>query len=389
MKRWLLCGSLLIIPLVAVLIWQLVFTGPKHGYDPGRFPRVIQEKDFVNSEWLEKLYGFIGRDFRDKDMSGLSREFMAFQTFDGHTKWPSPGKLPAGFDSQAWLEAGRNPGLSVRELHRQSITGHGIPVAVIDKYIEEEHLEMGNRLVYHPMETPQARFFQYRLHFHGQACASVLAGQTLGVAPGAQIHYFAVPDDGRNTANYCLALEELLKVNAGLAPGGKIRIVTISDGIDRQDAALFQRWQELSGKARQEGVAVVTSGSLYLNFTWGGCPPWLDRNDPENYTVSPWPRENDKEHSAKVLIPADYRTTAYPEDTASYAYWGEGGFSWAIPYVGGLAALAWSQNPALTFEEIVRLLQETATATRRGLRVVNPAGFLAAVRAGQSPPVGQ
>jgi len=48
------------------------------------------------------------------------------------------------------------------------------------------------------------------------ACASILCGKNLGVAPGVTLHYFAVPDDGNNTYNYCLALEELLKVNAQL-----------------------------------------------------------------------------------------------------------------------------------------------------------------------------
>ena len=46
--------------------------------------------------------------------------------FDSRTKWPEPNKMPDGFDSARLLEEGKNPGLGIRNLHKQGIDGHGI-----------------------------------------------------------------------------------------------------------------------------------------------------------------------------------------------------------------------------------------------------------------------
>ena len=62
-----------------------------------------------------------------------------------------------------------------------------------------------------------------------------------------------------------------------------------------------------------------------------------------------------------------------------YAYNGHGGFSNAIPYAAGLAALAWSVDPDFSMEEILGLLIQTRTQNSSGKFVVNPLGFIEAV----------
>ena len=84
------------------------------------------------------------------------------------------------------------------------------------------------------------------------ACASILCGKSLGIAPGATLHYFGVPDDANNTYNYCLALEELLKVNAQLPPRERIKAVSISDAISRQNPDIYKKWQELVQEATEK-----------------------------------------------------------------------------------------------------------------------------------------
>ena len=375
----------LLIGLVLILLLTPQAQRRKYGYNPDKYPEILEESHLREADNLEKLFGFIDWDFRSKDLSRLSREFMALQAYDARTLWPAGGRLPEGFEPETWMEVGKDPGLRVSELHGRGLTGKNVSVAVFDKYINPDHAEFSGRIVFHRIESPLAEDFQYRLHFHGIACASVLCGETLGVAPGATLHYFAVPDDARNSYNYCLALEELLKVNAGLPEGRKIRAVSISDGIGREDEEIYTRWTELRRRAEQQGVAVILSEAqtTFANLTWGGCPPFLDRNDPENYDYAAWPRSSDEKHRDKIILPADYRTLAMNWDNEAYAYWGDGGFSWAIPYFTGLAALAWELGPDLTIEEIYALIKETRTTTSKGRFVVNPVDFLERVKKGR------
>ncbi len=173
----------------------------KFGFNPADYPEVLQEKDFEDASHLDKLYGFIDWDLRSKDMTQLSTEFLALQAFDERTQWPAKDKRPEGFRPKLWMEEGKEPGLGIRELHKKGIRGEGVSIAVFDKLINPDHKEFSRRIHYHKIESPMAEDFQYRLHFHGMACASILCGKSLGIAPESTLHYFGVPDDGNNSYN--------------------------------------------------------------------------------------------------------------------------------------------------------------------------------------------
>ena len=82
----------------------------------------------------------------------------------------------------------------------------------------------------------------------------------------------------------------------------------------------------------------------------------------------------------------DCRTVASPAGEGEYAYFAEGGMSWAVPYVAGLYALACQVRPEITFEEFLAAAQAAAgpvsTWTEEGReypygRVVDPEALLA------------
>ena len=83
-----------------------------------------------------------------------------------------------------------------------------------------------------------------------------------------------------------------------------------------------------------------------------------DRNNPLNYELSKYLKGRNIDKS-NIIVPGDFRTTAGNNSDSTYVYWGEGGFSWAIPYVTGLAALAWQVNPNLTFDQILDNLKKS------------------------------
>ncbi|MBM4356431.1 MAG: hypothetical protein FJ109_21990, partial [Deltaproteobacteria bacterium] len=289
----------------------------------------------------DAIWGFQGRDYSDKDFSAVPVGTMAAQTFDLATRWPGQGGLPRGFDPAVFLETGKEPGLGIGDLHDRGIDGRGIAVAVFDKPIRRDHEEFevapvpdgpsmpASRLIYHEVFDDEVGGRDF--HFHGIAVASLLAGQTTGVAPAVTVHYFAVPDAGRNFHFYSLAAGQVIELNRVLPVDERIRLVVISDGIAADDPARDE-WE--SALALLEGAAttVLYSGSpLLKEMVWGGCPPSRDRADPACYERALHLCES-KLAPQTLLVPGDYRTMAANESPDAYVYRGRGGWSWAIPY---------------------------------------------------------
>ncbi len=350
------------------------------GIDPASLPEVVTEADFPELPMgsADRIWGLAGKDLSGKDLSNLSAEFLSRQTFDDNTSWPGSAMLPAGFSPDAWLETGKDPGLGVRDLHRQGITGQGIAVALIDKPIREEHKEFEGRLHYYEVFGDAERGFAP--HFHGIACASILAGSTVGVAPGATIHYFAVPDVGENFRFYAIAADRVIEVNRSLGVERRIRLVSISDGLGR-DNPYREDWETALRRLNDAGIEVVYSAPERLNgFTWGGAPPFFDRSLSTDYRSALYFAAAGMEVPLeRIVIPGDYRATASNQGEDVYTYWGEGGWSWAIPYAAGLAVLAWQLEPTLTFAQIEDLLRETAGTAKDGRRVIDPTAVIEAV----------
>jgi hypothetical protein len=61
----------------------------------------------------------------------------------------------------------------------------------------------------------------------------------------------------------------------------------------------------------------------------------------------------------------DSRTTASPTGVEDYVFYREGGWSWSIPYLAGMYALAAQVNPDITPEEF----WETALKTGRTIQL--------------------
>ena len=84
-------------------------------------------------------------DLRSQDLSNIemvnSLTDLMSATFDSKTRWPSTNGMPAGFDPQEIMEIGKDPGLEIRALHQQGITGKGIGIAIIDQTLLVDHVE--------------------------------------------------------------------------------------------------------------------------------------------------------------------------------------------------------------------------------------------------------
>jgi len=323
---------------------------------------------------LGRVDSFFG--FQDVSLAALDlrehRDTLLKFPFDTRTRWPGKDKLPDGFDPNALLEQGKNPGLGVRELHAQGIDGRGVGIAIIDQPLLPDHVEYAGQLRKYDKVGVISRLASAQMH--GPAVAGIAVGKDCGVAPGACLYHFAlmtmaIPDN----RVYCRIADKILRMNADLSQTGKIRVISISYGMFSQRPH-YDQWLSVVEHAKQQGILIVTCDPAFIDYGTLARVPGTDADDPANYRMGRYSSPD-----AVLLVPAGHRTLASENGPAVYKYDPIGGMSWAAPYLAGLAAMAFQLDDAISPDTIVELLLNTSTKTGVG-PVVNPRGFIQAVR---------
>ena len=306
-------------------------------------------------------------DFRSSDLTDLdlsrSMDVLDMANYDSQTKWPPAKKLPAGFSVQKTMEMGKDPGLGMKYLHAKGITGRGVGIAIIDQTLLVDHQEYADRLrVYE--EAADVTDGWLGTSMHAPAVASIAVGKTVGVAPEADLYFIASGgcNGDANIQNFdfsCLAKDVLrvIAINQGLPEGRKIRVLSMSIGwVSGQKG--YQEITAAVDQAEAAGIFVVSSS---LSATYGfhfqgmGRDPQSGPDRFNSYLPGYWWAQ--QFYSGKynldntLLVPMDARTTASPTGLNAYVFYGEGGWSWSIPYLAGMYALAWQVHPGVTPQE--------------------------------------
>lgn len=302
-------------------------------------------------------------DLTDLDLSQSTKDLL-FADFDSKTRWPALDKMPADFDWQKIMETGKDPGLGMRLLRGQGIDGTGVGIAIIDQTLLVDHVEYANRVRLY--EEPETRDRGMGASMHGPAVASIAVGKTLGVAPHADLYFISAPLCFENSDFECLAkrVRRVIEVNQTLPPRHKIRVMAIARGWGSTEFG-YEDIMAAVREATKEGIFVISSSlaqthSLYFHGL--GRDPLADPNQFESYVPGLWwqkgfydglpmnffPGASEK---PTLLVPMDSRTTASPTGVADYVYYREGGWSWSIPYLAGMYALAVQVKPEITPEE--------------------------------------
>lgn len=305
-------------------------------------------------------------DLRGSDLSQLSvvdrLSDLLHADFDSATKWPE--QLPDGFDPSAIMELGKDPGFNIGKLHEKGITGKGVGIAIIDQTLLVDHVEYRDRLkhyeeIHNTMETST---------MHGAAVASIAVGKTVGVAPESDLYYIA-DTYGNYTAlgtfSYdftwlAKAVDRVVEINNTLPEESKIRVIAMQIGWNSEQKG-YQDIVDAVERAKATGVFVVSS-SLWetydntLYFHGLGRDPNADPNVLDSYGPGSWWAASffSRKTSFKatpLLFPMDSRCTASPTGVNDYVFYAQGGWSWSIPYIAGLYALACQVKPDVTPDE--------------------------------------
>jgi subtilisin family serine protease len=371
-----------------------------------------QEQEMVVSRFAD----FRSKDLSNQDFSDVPANDLMTISFDTQTIWPEREKLPKNFYPERILEESKNPGLGIKELHEQGITGQGVVVAIIDQKLDIRHPEYKDSIVDY---TEYDGAGEEEISMHGPAVASLFVGKDCGVAPGARMIYKAIPS-GRNFILLAKALSDIIETNNNASQNERVKIVSCSIGyMLKNPEAGLDEWVNALKKAKEAGIFVLDAEGSQIDivFSGGGSPnnkndfnsylSWL-REDGENEELNKIISEGSideiikklkdnnsdyrnlsdtvlrkkiEQYFEKILIPSDYRTMAssYKKEN-QYMYNGKGGISWAVPYLAGLFALILQINPDIKKEEISQIINESAVVNKRKRRIVNPNGIINLVK---------
>ncbi|MHC4737426.1 MAG: S8/S53 family peptidase [Planctomycetota bacterium] len=323
-------------------------------------------------------------DVRWKDLSKLDlstrRGLIATLWFNQKTVWPEQAKMPPRSEPHKILTAAMNPGLGVRKLHEQGITGKGVNVAIIDQPTYLVHPEFAGKIVaYHDTgcETDESSM-------HGPAVASLLVGTNCGTAPDARVYYAAAPSWKRDTAYEASALDWIINQNKKLPASEKIRVVSVSAAPSSPNVRDKNQhmWDSACRRAEADGIMVLDCTNSHRGFI-GRC--WYNARVPESPAqCNPWAPPNREfrfnPDEISILVPSSPRTTAEDGDVPGYQYCGKGGLSWAIPYCAGVLAMGWQVNAELSPEQMRELLYKSAFTKKNGAKIINPKKFISLVK---------
>jgi subtilisin family serine protease len=290
---------------------------------------------------------------------------LLYADFDSLTVWPPADRMPQGFDWEHILELGKNPGLGIRGLHRNGHTGRGVGIAIIDQTLLVDHQEYADQLRLYE-ETHDILGGGEFSTMHGPAVASIAGGKTVGVAPEADLYYIATArgGDGSDFAYLANSIRRVVAANEQLPEDRKIRVIVMAIGWD----ATVKGYAEVAAvteEAKGAGMFVICSSIEQVHgFRFHGLdrPPLSDPDSFESYAPGLWWAQHfyaGHQFSDRLLIPMGSRTTAGPTGSDEYAFYRVGGWSWSIPYIAGVYALAAQVDSTITPERFWSLALET------------------------------
>jgi subtilisin family serine protease len=315
--------------------------------------------------------------------------------------------MPQGYVPAQILELSKDPGLGVRGLHAQGLTGRGVGIAIIDQVLLTEHQEYARQLRWYEEidsgDPTQVLMGPVTAQMHGPAVASLAVGQTVGVAPEADLYYIGAVGGLRssfmNLHDYARAVRRILQINEQLPANQKIRVISISWGW-LPNIPGYDDFKAAVQEAKAAGVFVVSVNieEIYgFKFQGLGRSPTADPDAFESYEPGIfWASDIYTGHYSydRLLVPMDSRTTAGPGGDDEYTFYRQGGWSWAVPYIAGVYALAAQADPTITPDRFWSLALETGRTIdvehegqtfKLGL-IIDPVALINALEVQSAPP---
>lgn len=335
-------------------------------------------------------------DLTNKDISSfdLSNNNDVFDSmFDSNTVFPK--ELPEGFDPIDLMEKGKNPGLGIKKLHEQGITGKGVTIAIIDQPLLLTHESIKDNMKLYELIDSHSGIAS----MNGVGMASIAVGKDNGIAPDAKVYYISVSTmkmkDGKvylDDSFFIDGIKRVLEYNEVLDENDKIKVISIGYQVT-EDSENYQEIIETIQQAKEKGVFVITP---YLEKDYGITLYDLDRDmskdldDYRSYTFATGMRMHPFDQSGeKILnIPTDHVTYAGYLSDHDYVFSANGGSGRIYPWLTGMYALCLQVDPELSGKEFLNLAMDTGYQSTVQLdgkeytlsKIINPSGMIEALK---------
>ena len=294
--------------------------------------------------------------------------------------WPSPDKMPDGFNPMEIMERAKRPNTNA------GATGRGINIAVIDNMLDTTNPEYAGQIKHFEGAIDGQ---QLPPNKHASMVVGHIAGQHTGMAPDANIYFFTkrtYPDRKKFDQEICKVLQNVIKFNNEQTPENKIHILSCSWGARKKYSPQVY---ELFDQLEASGVKIILCGSddMTADYTMS-MRDFIPCNNPNMTDVQPDVQAAGQEMLDNwaikytpdkiVGIPTNMRTTPMGADGWQYNI--TGGESSAAPYIAGVYAAALSGNQLFMTRpdwqsELNDILKSTATQTPDGNYMINPSGI--------------
>ena len=269
---------------------------------------------------------------------------------------------------------GQNNNLALNAINAPSawaagITGQGVTVAIIDAGIAY-HSELADRIMggydFHEKDETPLPDGGVTLD-HGLSVGAIIAAShsvhdgpdTMGVAPDATLlNIRVVGDTGGNTVNVAAG------IRWAVDHGAKVICIPLQSKLTTVDQFVV----DAVHYAFQNNVVTVVIGGNFSNYGPTGPAAAVKQLNGEalavgNYNLStyaPFATSNMPGSEPFPWVMAS-SSGVLPKASGGYANFVDGGTSYAGPYVAGLAALLWQQDPTASASTIMAKIVTGAT----------------------------
>ena len=284
-----------------------------------------------------------------------SKEVLYYVRFDDKTFSKTPKEhLPKWFDPQEIFENGKSIGLWIDDVHEMWYTWKWVGVAICDWQLKP-HKDIQTEE--YTVEKNADNFNDY---FHASAVSSILAWKQTGIAPDANLYFYAEVQNNREKdggQDLASSLNKILQKNEKLSDDKKIRVISISWPL-----YWWKKTEELVKKLEESWVWVLHSGEFWKSFWYlEKKDPMWDPNDLQNY-------QHYLGKTSALFVNSWDRTVASPQNDSSYRHDTEASASWAIPVVAWYYALACQADPTMTPDKFKRLAKDSAKVLKTDIK---------------------
>ena len=193
-------------------------------------------------------------------------------------------------------------------------------------------------------------------------------GKSVGVAPEADLYYIAewhARSFGALGFEFDLpplarSIDRLVAVSKTLPREHRIRVISISLGINPRIKG-FDLVKDAISQAKQAGIYTVYVQDSLMGL---GREPFKDPDELASFGPGEFWKRSWKGGVSSLMVPMDSRCLASPTGDSDYAFYRNGGMSWAVPWVAGLYALACQVNPQVTPEIFWETAHKTGAITK-------------------------